>query len=314
MSQHQPFDTTIKSIFKEDAAEILPHLLPGVTVVGVLDIKVLRPPMRTDRVYRVLYKDKPHILEVEVQAGADEDMEYRALVYHANLLRDHRLPVISLIIYLFQSTLPESPLRETSDDEELLTFHFKVLPLWILNAREYLNREVVSMYALLPTMQHANAEVLLQAIDHIVEYYQDDESKLGRQLLWLKILLHRAETVPMQDKHIIEERIDTFEKLFEEDEFVRKQRMLGERIGFSKGKEEGISIGKEEGFIEGEVQAAQRILVDIVSRRYPDLREMAQQKAARTKSVDALSEVIGLLFAAPSEEMARFILTTPPAA
>lgn len=114
----------------------------------------------------------------------------------------------------------------------------------------------------------------------------------------------------MRDKQFIEERIDAFEQLFEEDEFVRKQRMIGERIGFSKGKEEG----KEEGLIEGEIQATQCILVDFVSRRYPDLRGIAQQKAARTKSVDALYEVIGLLSVAPSEDMARFILTTPPAA
>lgn len=114
----------------------------------------------------------------------------------------------------------------------------------------------------------------------------------------------------MQDKHIIEERIDAFEQLLEEDDFVRKQRSLGERMGFSKGKEEGFSEGKE----EGEIQAAQRILVEIVSRRYPDLREMAQQKAARTKNVDVLYEVIGLLLIAPSEEMVRVILTSPPAA
>lgn len=330
MSQYQPFDTTIKSIFKEDAAEILPQLLPGITVVEVLDIEVLRPPMRVDRVYRVLYKGKPHILEVEVQAGADDDIAYRTLIYHANLLNDYRLPVITLIIYLFQATLPESPLRETSDDEELLTFHFKVLPLWNLDAREYVEKHAISMYALLPTMQHANAEILLQAIDDMVEYYKDDESKLGRQLLWLSILLHRAEIVPMQDKHIIEERIDTFEQLLEEDEFVRKQRTLGERVGFSRGKEEGFSKGKEEGFsrgteegfsrgkekgiIEGEIHAAQRILIEIVSRRYPDLRDMAQQKAARTKNVDVLYEVIGLLSVAPSEEMVRFILTSPPVA
>lgn len=41
---------------------------------------------------------------------------------------------------------------------------------------------------------------------------------------------------------------------------------------------------------------------------------MAQQKAARTKHLEVLCELIYLLFAAPSEEMARFILTTPPAA
>lgn len=70
----------------------------------------------------------------------------------------------------------------------------------------YLVLRQYKKYVLLPTMQHANAEILLQAIDDMVEYYKDDESKLGRQLLWLSILLHRAEIVPMQDKHIIEDR------------------------------------------------------------------------------------------------------------
>lgn len=306
MSQYQPFDNTLKFLFKEDAAEILPQLLPGITIVEVLDIEILRPPMRVDRVWRIIYRGKPHILEVEFQAGADEDIAYRTLIYHANLLNDYRLPVITLIIYLFPAALPESPLRETSGSEELLKFQFKVLPLWNLDAREYVDKHIISMYALLPTMQHADATLLLQAIDDMIEYYKGSGSTLSRKLLWLSILLHRAETVPMQDKHIIEERLDAFEQLLEEDDFVRKQRLLGERVGFSKGKDEGI--------IEGGVQVAQHILVDIVSRRYPDLREMAQQKAAHTKQVDVLYEVIGLLSIAPSEEMVRVILTYPPAA
>jgi hypothetical protein len=70
-----------------------------------------------------------------------------------------------------------------------------------------------------------------------------------------------------------------FEDLLEQDEYVQKQRAQGEEIGFA----EGVKIG----MAKGKVLAAQRILVDIVSRRFPSLTELARQRAARTKQTDA---------------------------
>ena len=46
----------MKSLLKEDAAEIIPHLLPGATLLEALDIEVVRTPMRADRVYRIHYR------------------------------------------------------------------------------------------------------------------------------------------------------------------------------------------------------------------------------------------------------------------
>ncbi|GHO92466.1 hypothetical protein KSF_025140 [Reticulibacter mediterranei] len=79
----QSYDGSIKTIFKNDAANILPHLLPGAIWQETLDIEVLRSPMRVDWVYRVLYKGKIYILHLEFQAGTDPKMAHRLLIYHA---------------------------------------------------------------------------------------------------------------------------------------------------------------------------------------------------------------------------------------
>lgn len=55
MSRQQPYDSSIKGIFEKDAAAILPNLLEGVELIEVLDIEILRTPLRADRVYRVQY-------------------------------------------------------------------------------------------------------------------------------------------------------------------------------------------------------------------------------------------------------------------
>ncbi|GAC1342510.1 MAG: hypothetical protein NVSMB27_01480 [Ktedonobacteraceae bacterium] len=175
---------------------------------------------------------------------------------------------------------------------------FLVLTLWTLDARQFVQEHAISMYALLPAMQNADATVLLQAIDDLLEYYQYSEAKLARRLLWLGTFLRRAETVPLQDKQRVKERLDMFEDLLEQDEYVQKQRALGKEIGLA----------------EGEVLASQRILVDIVSRRYPALTELARQRAARTRQTDALTEIIGLISVAPDEEMVRLILSSQSAA
>ncbi len=154
----------MKAIFKEDAANILPRLLPGATLIDVLDIEDLRSTIRVDRVYRIQYRGKPHIFHLEFQASSDEEMAYRLLAYHAGLWRDYRQPVISMIVYLFRSSMVDLPLREIGEHGEILTFHFLVLALWKLDARQYVQEHAISMYTLLPAMKNAHAEVLLQAI------------------------------------------------------------------------------------------------------------------------------------------------------
>jgi len=293
-NQQQPYDSSMKGLFKEDFASILPHILEEAQYISSLDIEILRAPMRVDRVCLIRYKGRIHILHLEFQAGPDDDMAHRLHVYHANIWRDHKLPVITIVIYLFECSLPESPLIETDADGEVLRFRFHVLALWLLDARKYVQKHAISMYPLLPTMEYADASMLLQAIEEMVQYYQDNETKLGFRLLWFKTFLERTTTVSLEDKNKVEERLDTLDQLLEQSSFVLKQR--------ERGKE------------EGGLQMAQQILIDLVNIRYPTLAELAQNRAEHTKEPDALREVINLIVAAPDENIARFILSTPSAA
>ena len=295
MGEQQQFDSSLKDLVQEEAAEIIPHFLEGAQFIDTLNVEIIRPTMRADGVYLVQYRGRPHVLHLEFETGTDNQMAHRLLAYHVTLWRDHRLPVISIIVYPFRTTIAESPLQEMSGTEELLTFHFRVLPLYTLNAQQYLHDHVKGMYPLLATMQGADDTLLLRAIDELVEYHKYSESKLARRLLWLGTFMRRADTVLPKHKHKVEERLSMFNDLLEHDPYVQQQRALG----------------KAEGLIEGEVQTLQWVLVDNVRRRFPALVDLAQQKAARTKAPEALREIVGLVSTAPDESTVRSLLTPP---
>ena len=197
--QQQPYDSSIKTILNEDAPAILPLLLPGVEVLEVLDIEILRSPMRTDRVYRVLYRDKPHVFHLEFQASRDDKMAFRMAVYHTQLLE-------------------------------------------------------------------------------------------------------KAEVMPPLEKQRVQERLKMFDELLEQDEFVQKQR------------ERGLQEGIQQGLQEGQIKAYQTMLVNIVKNKFPSLEDLAQRRAAQTRKIDALGEVIQLVSAVNDENMARIILNPSSAA
>ena len=312
--QQQPYDSSIKAILNEDAPAILPLLLPGVEVLEVLDVEILRSPMRADRVYRVLYRGKPHIFHLEFQASRDDKMAFRLAVYHTELLQKYELPIISMVVYLFKTIVITSPLQEFSGTEELLRFNFRVLPLWDMDGRPYVEQHKVSMYTLLPMMQNVNDRMLLQAIDELIEYCKGDEAKLDRRLLWLSTFLRRAEVMPLLEKQRVQERLKMFDELLEQDEFVRKQRERGLQEGIQKGRREGLQEGIQKGLQEGQIEAYQTILVDIVKDKFPSLEDLAQQRAAQTKQVDALREVIRMVNAINDEKIARVILNPSSAA
>jgi len=108
----------------------------------------------------------------------------------------------------------------------------------------------------------------------------------------------------------VEERLNTFQQLIEEDELVRKQREMGEQIGFAKGKQEGLAEGKQEGLAEGETKALQDTLLMIIEMRFPSLLAWAQQQVVSIQELDALRFASRQMLVAPDEATARFILRT----
>ncbi|MHB8599804.1 MAG: RpnC/YadD family protein [Ktedonobacteraceae bacterium] len=298
--QQQPYDNLLKSLFEGQEKQLLPIFLPGAEYLATLNVEVVRPPLRVDRVYRVKYKGKKSIAHIEFESRSNNDMADRLLEYHAYLRRKYKLPVISIIVYPFPTKMAESPLKETFDDEELLIFRFRVFPLWEQQADQYINEQAVVMYALLPTMAGANASLLHKAIDDMVKYYKGNDAKLAAELRWMGIVLRRVRTLPRGEKREIQERLNMWDDLMERDPKMRKIRKESEAKGLAEGEAKGKVLGLAEGL--------QKAVITAVKLRFPPLTELAQQKVSRVRQPDVLNLLLDQVTAVPDEDAARSLL------
>ncbi len=218
MNQHQKQEND--SAWMEQVAEMLPYFLPDAKFITALNTQTLKPPspqspLRANKVYKIQYRGQPHILHLEFESKGDNRLAYWMLSYHALLLEEYNLPVISMIIYLFHTGIVKPPLEEKSGNETVLLFYYRPFLLWKLDAQYYIRKHVITMYPLLPAMRGANASTLLQALEEMKEIYEGGE--LSRRLLWFHALLGQVETIPLADKRIIEREIHMFDELLEDD-------------------------------------------------------------------------------------------------
>ncbi len=293
LERQQPYDNALKSLLEGREAQILPHLLSEVVYQETYNIEVVRTILRADRVYKILYKWQPHILHLEFETGSDDEMEARLLDYSAYLYRKYNLPVISIIVYPFRTKVATPPLEIVSGDEVILTFHYRVFPLWLLDARQYVQDHVIAMYALLPTMSGASGRLLDSAIDEMVKYYQDDEITLARDLRWMGIMLRRTDCVLEEDKRMIQERLSMYDDLMEKDPEMQRLR--------AKYKTEGLA--------EGEARALQEAILTIIEARFPALTKQAQRRIALIRDANNLRELFRQLLGASDEVVARRVLS-----
>src|SRR5579864_4271977 len=87
-AQKQVYDNVLKRIIEKQAASVIPPLLgPLATeVMEELNIEVLIPPRRTDRVYKTRSENGLGVLDLEFENKASSTIDKRLLIYHAILL------------------------------------------------------------------------------------------------------------------------------------------------------------------------------------------------------------------------------------
>ncbi|HLX39042.1 MAG TPA: hypothetical protein VKR42_00835 [Ktedonobacteraceae bacterium] len=211
------------------------------------------------------------------------------------------MPVISMIIYPFRTKMATSPLEIRTKDKKIITFHFDTLPLFMLDAEEYVRKHIISMYPLLPTMQGANRAIIRQAVDELAELYREDEVTLAQQIIWMELLLERTDTVPPSEKRRIQEELKMYDPLWEENSKVRRIR--------AESKAEGLA----EGLAEGEARGLQMALLSAVRVRFPELTELAQQNVGRINDTANLDMLLKHVITAPDERTARWLLNSAAA-
>ena len=292
--QSQPYDRALKSLLGDEIAEILPNLLPESEFLNEQNIEIDRTTLRADLVYNIQYRGEPHILNMELQTGSDNEMAVRMLKYHIGLYDKHRCPVISMVIYPFETSIPDSPFREKSGGEDLLTFHYRVLPLWKMDAQQFVRNRVVCMYTLLPAMKGSNAPLLLQAIEEMRRRYK--ESDLGHHLVRFRTILRRSGTVSTQDKQRVEDHLlQEYDSLLDQDPYIQQQKALERALGTTLGRTEGV-------------QAFQDAIIEIVKNRFPGLVKLAQQRVVQIKRLEDLKQLVVQLSIASDPVAARRLL------
>jgi hypothetical protein len=219
-------------------------------------------------------------------------MAYRLAAYHTYFLRKCKLPVLSIIVYPFLTTVVKSPLLEKSGRELLIDLRFRTLCLWKLQAEAFVRKHVFCMYALLPTMQGASEPLLRQAIDEIEQLYRGNDRRLAREFLWFELLLRRAKLIPSEVKHCIEERSSMWDDLIAEDPKLQKW--------FDRKRLEGEEAGRAEG-----IAAMQSGIFDALNKRFPGLAVEAKPEIERITSLDALRQLIVEIAVALDEAAAR---------
>jgi hypothetical protein len=202
----QRYDTSFKKWISQPVHEILPVLVTGVKYERELSAEVISSAMRADKVFQVQYHDKPYVLHIEFESGADDQLPSRLLVYNAALYHEHHLPVMSIMIYLFSVKTAVSPLVIPNSEKDLLTFHFETLPLFNMDAESYVQKHTTCMYPLLPTMRGFHAEMATQALNELSELYQGNENTLAEQFIWMQLFLERNKTIQPLEKAKIKER------------------------------------------------------------------------------------------------------------
>ena len=302
----QQFDTTLKDWLRQAAASVLSILLPGAVYTETLTIELIRPTIRADKVFKITYEAIECIFHIEFESGSDTYMASRMNAYNAILYNDYHIPVISMVIYPFRTTMATSPLEVSVSSRDITTFHFLTLPLYTMEAEQYVRNHMLSMYPLLPTMKGANRAVIKQAVDELTELYREDEVTLAQQIIWMELLLERTDTVPLPEKQRIQEELKMYDPLWEENSKVRRMRAESMAEGEAKGKAEGLA----EGLAEGEAKGLQMALVSAVKVRFPELTELAQQTVVQINDTTGLDMLLKHVITAPDERTARWLLSS----
>jgi hypothetical protein len=275
---------------EDHAAEIIPQLLPGAILIDEKNVELKREMLRPDLVYLITYYGEQHILDTELQAAGDDGMLKRLLLYHVELHLTYRRPVISVVLYLFPTTIPEPPYREMSGNKALLTFDYRPIGLWTLDARSYVEQHIISMYTFLPGMHGVTMALLMQAIHEMEQTY--DRPHFARHLFRFQRILMQTTMLSAEEKQAVIEQLYPYNSLYDEDPEI--QERLARKA------------------IESKIEDRQQMVLDAIQSEFPALFSLASQEIVYVRDMEYLSKLVKMIYQAPSEKAVRWLLMNLP--
>lgn len=99
-------------------------------------------------------------------------------------------------------------------------------------------------------MKGINQTLIKQVLNKLAELYREEQVTLAQQLIWMKLLLERTDTVPQEEKQSIRENLNMYESLWDDNPKVKQIKAKAEAEGLKIGLEQGLEQGKAQSIVQ----------------------------------------------------------------
>jgi predicted transposase YdaD len=271
-----------------------------VQFLATLNIELEARHLLADGLLKVLIDGKEAILHLEFQSERDDTIGRRMLEY--NLLAEHQygLPVCSIVVYLRKrAVIPTPHVCLFLDGGVTYTFHFRVIELWEQSAQAILDLGLEGLLPLLPLTKGGKQREIIEIMI--------DRLKGDRDLLALAEMVGGLAFTDEAEKTWFKRRFAVFQDILKDSWVYQELKQTYEEQGLQQGLQRGLQQGLQRGLEQG-LQSHRQAVVEIVTRRFPELVELASQQVAQQTNLERLRVLLVDIASAANLEAARALL------
>ncbi len=287
-------DQAFKRLLQEFAQAILQYLFGDVSEVAPLPSEIaIERQLLPDTFFRAIIDQIACVVNIEVQTEPDKTMPQRCYEYAARAWLAYRLPVLSVVIYVYpRGPITPGPFQMNVGRWPSGLWNIYNIELYKLTPADVLNPGLPGLLPLVPLTKGATWAEAEEAMRRAAAVQPVEAAKaLGNAL---GILLGDATGQKEQANELFWRYFMTFyERVLEEIPWLRealeKGREEGREKGREEGREEGKAEGKAEGLSEGELLGMREVALRTLANRFaqvPAEIEAALQAADKERLLD----------------------------
>jgi hypothetical protein len=287
------WDVYSKLLLKECPQDFVSYCVPGARFVSMRETQfqtraksAYKPrEMRGDTLIEAELYDQHFLIHVEWQSDRDEEMDIRLLGYCYEATRLHKLPVLSMVIYLQAvSGVPKGPLdQRIPTGRRLLWFDFDSLEIREQPVEEFRRLDLDAFSMLTPLCKDgARYEVLDEVLERLEQRNRKELVSIAR------FFAGKVFTSSTDRKRL-----------------GRRFAMLRDFLKDSWTFQETLAEGREQGLEQGRMEEARQNIERFVETRFPTLFSWVKVRIEQITDLETLREMRSVLYRANTIEEAK---------
>jgi len=281
----------LKKLVQADPQAFVSWFVPDASFTGARPHELKHWTLEVDALLGVRVSGQDMLLHLEFQTHNDPAMAERLLRYNVLARSEHRLPVLSCVIYLLgsgeASTSPLSWMLPT--EQEVLRFHYQSIELKALLPEEVVRTGLTGLLPLLPlTKNGARREIVETMFSRLLAAKKIELVPIGYTLASLAF----SRENPVDQDWL-------FRRFHEMHDILRETPIYQEIL--KEGREEGL----EQGLHRGQLEALRQAIVEVVVERFPKLVRLTKKQVVLIEDPELLRHVLVKVSVAQSAEEAR---------